>query len=94
LKGERKEMAMFYSDNPARDWDDYCEYQERLNKEWHEENDPRMQEEIDEIEYKIENLKIDLKNATDEDKKWDIECNIEELQNDIKKIRKEMEEEY
>ena len=54
-------MAMFYSDNPARDWDDYCEYQERLNKEWHEENDPRLQQEIEELEMQIEDLEIDLK---------------------------------
>ena len=49
-------MAMFYSDNPARDWDNYCEYQERLNKEWHEENDPRLQEEIENLEYLIQDL--------------------------------------
>lgn len=85
---------MFYSDNPVRDWDNYCEYQERLNKEWHEENDPRLQQEIEEIESKIEDLKIDLKHATDENVKWDIECYIEELESDIKRIRKEMEEEY
>lgn len=85
---------MIYTNNPVSDYETYMKNQERANKEWHEENDPRMQEEIKEIEFQIENLEIDLKNATTEDEKWDIECNIEELQNDIKKIRKEMEEEY
>lgn len=85
---------MIYTDNPASDYDTYMNEGIKICKQWHEENDPRLQQEIEEIESKIEDLKIDLKNATDEDKKWDIECNIEELQNDIKKIRKEMEEEY
>ena len=84
---------MFYSDNPARDWDDYCEYQERLNKEWHEENDSRIEEEIIEIKMQIEDLEIDLKNATNEDEKWDIECRIEELQSDIKRLEEELADE-
>ena len=85
---------MIYTNNPASDWDTYVDECIRAKKKCHEENYPRLQQEIEEIESKIENLKIDLKNATNEDEKWDIECNIEELQNDIKKIRKEMEEEY
>ena len=85
---------MIYTDNPVSDWETYCDMQERANKQWHEENDPRLQEEIEELEFQIENLKIDLKNATTEDEKWDIECYIEELENDIKRIKKEMEQDY
>lgn len=85
---------MVYTDNPASDYDTYMNEGIKICKQWHDENDPRMQEEINEIEYKIENLKIDLKNATDENVKWDIECYIEELENDIKRIKKEMEQDY
>lgn len=84
---------MIYTNDPVSDYETYMKNQERANKEWHEENDARMQEEIEELEFQIENLKIDLKNATTEDEKWAIKCDIEELLNDIKKIRKEMEEE-
>ena len=86
-------MAMFYSDNPARDWDNYCEYQERLNKEWHEENDTRIQNEILELEQQVEDLEIDLKNATNEDTKWEVQCDIDELQNDIERLKKELADE-
>ena len=85
---------MIYTNNPASDWDNYVDECIRAKKKWHEENDPRLQKEIEELEMQIEDLEIDLKYATDEDKKWDIECDIEELQKKIKEIRKEMEEDY
>ena len=85
---------MIYTNNPASDYDTYMNEGIKICKQWHEENDPRMQEEIEELEFQIENLKIDLKNATTEDEKWAIECDIEELLNDIEVIREEMEQDY
>lgn len=29
---------MFYSDDPARDWERYCDYQDKLKNDWKEEN--------------------------------------------------------
>lgn len=49
---------MFYSDDPVRDWDNYCDYLERENKEWHEENDYYIQEKIEHFESIIEDIKL------------------------------------
>ena len=83
---------MFYTDNPVADWDSYMRERERKNKEWHEENDWKIENDIFELQCKIEDLQYDLKNEKNEDKKYEIECDIEELQHDIKKLKEKLEE--
>ena len=69
---------MFYSDDPARDYDNYCDYLERENKKWHEENDYYIQS-------KIEELEMELEDATTEEEKEDLQYEIRKLQEELEK---------
>ena len=68
---------MFYTNDPASDYDSYCEYLEQKNREWHEENDGFILDKIVELEMQLED-------ETDEDK-------IEDLEFEIKELKKELE---
>ena len=74
---------------------EHCELSEEEiygEESWDEAERRSIDNDIEEIEFKIENLQIDLKNETDEDKKWDIECDIEDLQTEIKWLQEKRKE--
>ena len=48
---------MFYTNDPASDYDSYCEYLENKRKEWHEENDLIIEEKIDMLKCLILDIK-------------------------------------
>lgn len=48
---------MFHTDDPASDWESYCSYLDRINEEWHKENDKEIREKIEDIECLIIDLK-------------------------------------
>ena len=49
---------MFHSDNPVWDYERYCNYCDKKNKEWHEENDYIIEEKIEDLDFFMENLKL------------------------------------
>jgi hypothetical protein len=57
-------------------------------EDWNEPYRRSIDNEIEEIESKIENKQIDLKNETNEDKRYELECDIEDLHHNIEWLRK------
>lgn len=75
---------MFYSDDPARDWDNYCDYQDRKYDEWYEEHRCDIENRIEEYEDAIEDLKdkptLDEYNEIAKEYDLDVCDNIDELE--------------
>ncbi len=67
---------MFYTNDPASDYESYCDYLEQKNRKWHEENDSFILDKIVELE-------IQLEDETDEDKIEDLEFKIKELKKEL-----------
>ena len=74
---------------------EHCELSEEEiygEEDWCASERRSIDNDIEEIEFSIENLQIDLKNETDEDKKYEIECDIEDLQLKIKWLKEKRKE--
>lgn len=98
---------MFYSNDPVKDWDNYCDYLEKKDNEWHEENDEIIEGKIEELECLIEDLKLCKSNKeveqTFKDYNKEIEYELDEnvlntiknetkeILNQIKNLKKELE---